>query len=168
MNKRSYIALESTESAVREPSDVAALKKVNFGKHQRGSLTLEKPYASLSLASLITQTPRSSLELFHAAAVRDLDRHSSHVRFALPSFDENTTEEQEPQPKRRRYQRRCSKTAAMLLPAATLQALDNLCDLSEAPQEACTSVEEWDHRSSIDVAEDLVQELHELRSQSSV
>ncbi len=146
-----------------------AFKRVNFVKHQRSSLTLEKPYSeTLSLASLITQTPRTSLEIFHAAAVRDLESHSNHVRFALP-LDENKTEETEPQPKRRRYQRRCSKTAAMMMPAATLQALDNLCELSEEPQES-NSVEEWDHRSSLDVAEDLVQELHqqhELRTQNS-
>lgn len=111
-----------------------------------------------SLASMICSR-RNGLQSLHAKFAEDMEQRR-HVSFQ----SEKNTSVDEPPMKRRRFQRRNSKTSAMLFSSmASIVAADLEAENEEESNDKATSDEPWG--GGVEIAEELVRQL-KLRRQN--
>lgn len=122
---------------------------------------------SLSLNEIMIHR-RSSLKATHSALVRDYEqnkqRKQKSISFSnLYGYEE--AEVQEPPLKKRRFQRRNSKTPAMLMAMNAALDLDFLKKdrIESRKREQCFEDAEDDWDGGLEIAEELVKELQQRR-----
>ena len=123
-----------------------------------------------SLASMLTPRRRNGLQSLHMQFAAQMEQQRRKVEFEMPKKETGTVGEQpvsEPPMKRRRFQRRNSKTAAMLLSSMQMSTLvpDTLPDFSKNLADKAPNASDDTSPSSdildggLEIAEDLVRQL---------
>lgn len=155
-----------------EPADEPALPSKAaaefYGYGDMKSPCLQSVSSPMSLSKIMTNG--KSLRAVHKAFVRDLENRSDFksVSFEVDKQDYgygDASPDSEPPTKRRRYQRRNSKTPAMLMQMqASLMGFD-LSKLDEETHGAdgCNDLSSDDWNGGLEIAEELVQQLQNRR-----
>ena len=153
---------------------------IDYGYNVDASPTKKTDHSNHSLASILASGRRASFHqlqqqfaLDYSLAQPDVDT-SRRKRRSVNFAEEHIPELQEPATKRRRFQRRNSKTAAMLFRTIT-EHREEIEQEAEKPEEQDHSlssyleddVDTWANNDGLEIAEDIVRHLARRQNSSN-